>query len=331
MVSDDGNRHTVIRLEIPLSAAKDRLDRFIARNPDLKLTRSRVQKLISEGLVTVDGNAATHNHRLKGGELVLIEVPPLPRSDIVPEKIALDIVYEDAFLLAVNKPAGMVTHPGAGNRQGTLANALLYYADSLSGVGGMDRPGIVHRLDKGTSGLILAAKNDDILLALQEQMKARKIRKTYTALICGHMKGEQGLIDLPVGRSRKDRKKMTVTSAGGRQALTDYRLVDRFKLHDLVEINLRTGRTHQIRVHFSHIGHPLFGDPDYGGRMKWHRGIFSVDKRLAIRALELIDRQALHAGKLEFIHPVSMQSISIEAPLPEDFRNLLDFMRREGR
>lgn len=330
-MSQDNEQYSVIEIEIPGSASGERLDKYLGQNQDLNITRSRVQKLIESGLVSVDGVPAAHNHRLKGGEIVVLKVPPARKSDAVPEDIPLDVVFEDDHLLVVNKPPGMVTHPGAGNYTGTLVNALLHYSSKLSGIQGIERAGIIHRLDKNTSGLIIVARNDEVHVALQRELKEQRIRKTYQALVCGHMKDDSGVIDLPIGRSLKDRKKMTVTTRLSRRAVTEYKLVDRYRLYDLLEINLKTGRTHQIRVHFGHTGHPVFGDPQYGGREKWHRGIFSPDRMLAGKALGMINRQALHARRLEFTHPITGKKLILETDLPDDFKNLLEFLDADGR
>ncbi len=321
----------IIELIIPKNISNERLDRYLGRHGKSKISRSKIQKLIENGLVTVDGAPAAHNHKLQGGEKVIIKIPPPEKIDVVPEPIPLEVVYEDEHLLVVNKPAGMVTHPAAGHYQGTLVNALVHYTEKLSSAGGIERLGIVHRLDKDTSGLILIARHDEVHHALQKELKARRISRKYHALVCGHMKEDSGVIDLPIGRSLRDRKKMTVTGVRSREALTEYKLLDRFKLYDLLEINLRTGRTHQIRVHFSHIGHPVFGDPEYGGREKWHRGVISYDKLLAQKALKMLGRQALHARSLQFIHPVTGKQIALDSKLPDDFQRLLDFLKEEGR
>ncbi len=331
MPENSEENYEIIELEVPSNIAKERLDRYIGRMEKLKITRSQFQKLAETGLVTLNDKVAKRNYILTGGEKIIIKIPPPPPMEVRPQNIPLDIPFEDDYLLVVNKPAGMVTHPGAGNHDRTLVNALLYYSKELSSVQGWDRPGIVHRLDKNTSGLIIIAKNDMIHLALQKQLKERRIQKIYYALICGHMKKEKGVIEMPVGRSLKDRKKMTVTNVKGRVAITEYELTDRFKLYDLLKIGIKTGRTHQIRVHFSFLGHPVFGDPEYGGRLKWHRGVFSVDKRTAQKAMELMPRQALHAKSLEFTHPVSGKTITIDSDLPEDFTSLLQFLESEGR
>jgi len=323
--------YSTVHFSVPVDIEKIRLDKYIGQDKSIKLSRNRLQKLIDANLVTVNNKPASHNHMLEGGEEIEINIPPQPKTDIIPENIPLDVVYEDDYLLVINKPAGMVIHPAVGNYSGTLVHALLYHCRKLSELQGMDRPGIVHRLDKNTSGLIIVAKNDDIHAALQDQLRERKIKKTYTALICGHIRKDSGSIDLPIGRSVKNRKKMTVTRLKGRDAVTKYKLIDRYRLYDLLEIGLQTGRTHQIRVHFSHMGHPVFGDPEYGGRVKWHRGVFSADRLTAQKALKLLNRQALHARRLEFIHPETEETISLEAPLPDDFKSLLEFLNNEGR
>jgi len=322
--------HKTVELKIPAEASDERLDKYLGRIDLLDITRSKIQKLIDEGMILVDGVPSRHNHRLKGGEMVVVRIPPPAKTDIVPEDIPLDIVFEDEFMLVVNKPAGMVTHPAAGHYSGTLVNAVLKHTQSVSNVQGLERAGIVHRLDKNTSGLIMIAKSDKVHLALQKQLKDRTVKKIYHALVCGHMKDKTGTIELPVGRSLKDRKKMTVTNVKSREALTEYKLLERFKLHDYMEIHLKTGRTHQIRVHFSHLGHPVFGDGDYGGRLKWHRAVFSIDKLFAHKALEMMPRQALHAKSLALHHPVTGELLQLESNLPDDFARLLEFMRSKA-
>ncbi len=331
MPENSEENYEVVQLEVPSGISKERLDRYVGRLKTLNITRSQFQKLAESRLVTLNGKVVKRNLILNGGEKIIIKIPPLPPMEIQPQNIPLDILFEDDYLLVVNKPAGMVTHPGAGNRGGTLVNALLYYSKELSSIQGWDRPGIVHRLDKNTSGLIIIAKKDNIHLALQNQLKEHRIKKIYYTLICGHMKKEKGVIEMPVGRSLKDRKKMTVTNVKGRVAVTEYELINRFILYDLLKISIKTGRTHQIRVHFSFLGHPVFGDSEYGGRLKWHRGVFSVDKRTAQKALELMPRQALHAKSLEFTHPISNQTITVDSDLPEDFASLLQFLKSEEK
>jgi 23S rRNA pseudouridine1911/1915/1917 synthase len=331
MATAGHNRVVSLRIKVPVDIKPERLDRFLASHPKVDLTRSRLQKLIADGLVLVEGISVVKNHTLRGGETISITISPVPAIDMAAEAIPLDIVFEDDHLAVVNKPAGLVTHPGAGNYTGTMVNALIHHFEKLAGGSGYERPGIVHRLDKNTSGLILVAKTDDIYLKLQQQMQKREIKRTYLALICGHVHEEEGEIDLPIGRSLKDRKKMIVTNVGSREAKTSYKLKDRFRSYDLLEVLLHTGRTHQIRVHFSHLGHPVFGDPDYCGRHKWHRGIFAPERQLAKRLLDFIDRQALHATRLEFTHPVNEQTVLLEADPPDDFQRVLELLNKEGR
>jgi 23S rRNA pseudouridine1911/1915/1917 synthase len=318
-----------LSIVIPEGIEKTRLDKYIGQSPEFALSRSRLQKLLEENLVTINGCPARGKMIISGGEKIEILIPPEPETKLVAEEIALDIVYEDDFLLVVNKPAGMAVHPSAGNYTGTLVHALLHYTKSLSS-GAAGRPGIVHRLDKDTSGLVMVAKDDQVHQSLQDMLKERQIIKKYNAVVCGHMKENEGTIDLPVGRSLKDRKKMAVTHVKSREAVTEYKLIERYGLYDYLEINLRTGRTHQIRVHFAHVGHPVLGDADYGGREKWHRGVFSNDRRIGQRALAIMTRQALHALRLEFKHPVDGRKLNVEAPLPADLAELLEFLKTEN-
>ncbi|MFH2037757.1 MAG: RluA family pseudouridine synthase [Candidatus Zixiibacteriota bacterium] len=325
----NNNRH--IEIEVSADQAGERLDKFIGNEESYKISRSQIQKLIDSGHVLVNGKPIKHNYKLGVGDKVTIEIPAPDQNDIAAENIPLEIVFEDEYLIVVNKPAGMVTHPAAGHYTGTLVNALMYYTRNLSTIGGVERLGIVHRLDKNTSGLIMVAKNDEVHNILQTALKDREIEKKYVALVCGHMREDEGAIELPIGRSMKDRKKMVVTNIKSREAVTEYKLIDRFKLYDLLEINLKTGRTHQIRVHFSHRGHPVFGDPDYGGRSKWHQGVISYDKQLAKKSLELFDRQALHARSLKLIHPITGEELFVDSDLPSDFAGLVEFLETEGR
>ncbi|MCH9032539.1 MAG: RluA family pseudouridine synthase, partial [candidate division Zixibacteria bacterium] len=235
----------------------------------------------------------------------------------------LDIRYEDDDVLVVNKPVGMVIHPAVGNRTGTLLNALLGLAAERAVECNLERAGIIHRLDKNTSGLLIVARNEKAARYLQAQLKERKIKRAYLALVCGHLKNDQGEINAPIGRSIKDRKKMAVTNVASREALTQYQALERYESHTLLRISLITGRTHQIRVHLAHLGHPVFGDPDYGGREKWHKGIFAPQRRLSQELLKDFNRQALHAYKIAFEHPVTGKQVEIIAEPPEDFARLL--------
>ncbi len=311
--------------------APERIDRYLGSHPDVRLSRTRIQKLITDGLVTVDDETTTTKYVLKGGEHICITVPAAAPSELTGEDIPLEIVYQDEYLAVVNKPAGMVTHPGAGNRSGTLVNALIHHLGRLPLMGETDRPGIVHRLDKNTTGLLVVAKTEESFKALQEAIFERKVHRTYIVLVCGHMLEDRATIDLPIGRSTRDRKKMSVAYQTGKEAKTGYKLTERFRSYDLLEASLFTGRTHQIRVHFSHLGHPVFGDQEYGGREKWLRGLFGPERPLARKMLRTLHRQALHAHRLEFEHPVTGEKLRFEADLPGDFQKILRILRSEGR
>ncbi len=299
------------QLELTLHARGERLDKALAAAyPDL--SRSQWQQAIAEGRVTVAGRPARASMRLEGGEQVLAELPAVADSGIKAQEIALDIVYEDGDLLAVNKPAGMVVHPAPGHAEGTLVNAVLGYCPDLEGVGGERRPGIVHRLDKETSGLILVAKNDHALRHLQRQFKARKVLKRYLALVEGHIQPPQALIDAPIGRDVQHRQRMAViargSSASSRPAQTEYRLQRYAGAYSLLACYPRTGRTHQIRVHLAFAGYPIVGDTLYG-------------RRKQTLALE---RHFLHASALTFRLPAGDQELTLEAPLPGDLEGVLE-------
>ncbi len=243
--------------------ARERLDVWVAQQIDL--SRSQVKQLIDEGFVVVNGEGVKAGYRLRAGDEVQVTVPPPQEIAVKPENIPLEIIYQDSHLAIVNKPKGLVVHPAAGNWEGTLVNALLYHLDDLAGIGGELRPGIVHRLDKDTSGLMIVAKHDEAHRYLASQLKQRRIRRHYLALVHGQVKQEQGTIDAPIGRHPKDRKRMAVVE-GGRAAVTHFTVLERFPRHTLLECRLETGRTHQIRVHLSAIHHPIVGDPVYGRR-----------------------------------------------------------------
>lgn len=308
----------------------ERLDSYLsAQIPEL--SRSRLQKAIRAGEVAADGVPAEKPSRkvLQGERIELSFSPPTP-LEIAPEPIPIDIVYEDEHLLVVNKAAGMVVHPAPGHETGTLVHALLAHCANLSGIGGVLRPGIVHRLDAGTSGLLVVAKDDETHIALSRALMERAVSRLYAALVWGEMPARDGVIDMPIGRSASDRKKMAVVE-GGKEALTTYSVVDTYQPFQYIKLKLGTGRTHQIRVHLSRVGHPVLGDPVYGGR-KYRRG--SLPARLsaiADTALSVIDRQALHAEELSFIHPATGERRRFTAPPPEDFRVVLEFLRTGER
>ena len=328
-MTDQPDNIVTVTIEVAENEPPHRLDRYLASHPDLDLTRSRVQRLIADELVIIDEKPASKKYSVRPGDVVSLTIPPLPVREAIAEDIPLDVVYEDDHLIVVNKPSGLVTHPGAGNRTGTLVNALMFRYGSLATGSAADRPGVVHRLDKNTSGLLIVARTDEVLLKLQKLLQAREIKRQYLALVCGHVKEDNGTIDAPIGRSLKDRKKMAVTDINSREATTGYRLINRFTSYDLVEASLHTGRTHQIRVHFAHLGHPVLGDPDYGGREKWVRGMFAPERPLARQLLEALPRQALHAYQLSFEHPITGVKIALKSDLPADFQSVLDMLRSE--
>jgi len=308
------------------AGARDRVDRYLSEIAGIA-SRSQIQRLLKSGLVTIEGEKVKASRRLRPGEAIQVLVPEPEPSGLSADAIPLDIVYEDQFLLVVNKPAGMVVHPGAGVSRGTLVNALLAHCKDLSGIGGVLRPGIVHRLDKCTTGLVIVAKDDATHLKLSEDLAARKVGRTYEAVVWGKPAPKAGTIETMLGRSRADRKKMAVLRESGRKAITGYRVVEEFDFASRIEVNLKTGRTHQIRVHFAHIGHPVFGDPVYGGRRRAYRGVSISGMAEARRLLAGIDRQALHARELRFVHPAGGQEVRLTAPLPEDMQWLLRELR----
>ena len=300
-----------------------RVDSFLAHN--LKdLSRSRVQGLIRDGMVSVDGRVETKTaHALPNGARVVVTLPPPAPSHIEAEEIVLDVRYEDEHLLVINKPPGMVVHPGAGQRKGTLAAALLHHCrGQLSGIGGVERPGIVHRLDKDTSGLLIAAKTDAAHRKLSADLKARRIHRHYLAIVRGIPAQGEGTVDAPIGRHPAHRTAMAVVESG-RRAVTHYAVREVLGEASLLGITLETGRTHQIRVHMSHIGHPVLGDPVYGlGRLP--RGPRKKNKS---NQNSLIDRQALHAHRLVFRHPIEGEERELVAEPPADFLKLLEDLR----
>lgn len=294
----------------------ERIDSCIA--VECGISRSAAQRLIGEGAVTVNGKVCAKNYKPKTGDVVEIVFPEAEECDAVAENIPLDVVYEDADIIVVNKPCGMVVHPAPGHATGTLVNALMYHCgDSLSGIGGVQRPGIVHRIDRDTSGLICAAKNDAAHLSLAAQLADHSMHREYRMIVCGNLKEDVGTIDAPIGRHPVDRKRMAVVR-GGRAAVTHWKVLERYPGFTYAEAVLETGRTHQIRVHLSHIGHPLAGDVVYGG------GRTPFEKRNA----SLLGGQALHAVALVLRHPVTGERMRFESDLPEGFTEVLEKLRR---
>jgi len=300
-------------LEVPPEVEGERLDRFLAER--LQLTRNRVQRWLEEGHILLDGEAVKPSHRLNGGEKVEVTPPPPRDERVVPEGGDLEVLYEDRDLLVINKPAGLTVHPGAGRRGGTLVNRLLARFPEIRGVGGAGRPGIVHRLDKDTTGLLLVARSEQAYQELSRAFAERRVGKRYLAIVYGEPRSTRGRVDLPIGRHPNRRKEMAVRPRG-RPAASRYRVLASDAGLSLLEVAIETGRTHQIRVHLKAIGHPLVGDPVYGeNRFKTLRGPI----RGAARAFP---RPALHAWQVDVEHPRSGERLALEAPIPADFREL---------
>ncbi len=283
-----------------------RLDVYVTA--EVNVTRNHAVKLIEDGCVTVNGKSVNKNYKLKNGDTVLITMPEPEVYDVLPENIPIDVVFEDDELLVVNKPKGMVVHPANGNLNGTLVNALLYHCkDSLSGINGVMRPGILHRIDKNTSGLLIVAKNDNAHNFLAEQIKEHTCNRVYEAVVYGNLKGDSGTVDAPIGRHPVKRKQMAVTDQNSKNAVTHYEVVERFNGFTHVRLRLETGRTHQIRVHMSYIGHPVAGDDVYGPK----------------KVIEKLSGQCLHARQIGFIHPKTGEYMEFTSDLPTYFTDFL--------
>jgi 23S rRNA pseudouridine1911/1915/1917 synthase len=304
--SEDG----MMELKVEAASAKDRIDKYVKSLLDEDISRSQIQLWIQNGDITVNGAQVKVNYKVAEGDTVTLVVPEPEYAEIVPENIPLDVYFEDKDVIVVNKKRGMVVHPAPGHSTGTLVNALMHHCQDLSGINGELRPGIVHRIDKDTSGLIMAAKNDKAHASLAAQLKEHTATRKYFALVHGNLSHDQGTVDAPIGRDPHDRKMYTVIERNSKHAVTHFQVMERFGDYTLLELKLETGRTHQIRVHMKFIGHPLVGDPMYGRS----KGI-------------KMDGQALHAAVLGFVHPSSEEYLEFSAPIPADMEELLHALR----
>ena len=302
-----------ISLRPTADASGARLDSFLAAEIP-ELTRSAAQRLIEDGSVAVNGKVAAKSCRIAGGEEIMVSLPETEEVDVVAQDIPLDVVYEDADVIVVTKPVGLVVHPAPGHPDGTLVNALLHHCgDSLSGIGGEKRPGIVHRIDRDTSGLIIAAKNDFAHQSLAAQLQDHSLARTYEAVVIGNLREDSGTVDAPIGRHHTDRKRMAVTSHGGRNAVTHWEVLGRYGGFTHVRCKLETGRTHQIRVHMAHIGHPIYGDTVYGNK----------------KAVPGMTGQCLHAVGLRFVHPRSGEIVELSCARNDEFELLLEKLKKK--
>jgi 23S rRNA pseudouridine1911/1915/1917 synthase len=317
----------VVKLTVTEGEKKKRIDTFLA-NVLENTSRSRIQNLIKNQLVTANNNIVKASYLIEPGDIIELKIPIKPRPDkIEPENIPLNIVYEDEHLIVLNKPAGLVVHPSPGNYTGTLVHALKYYTDELSESNGEIRSGIVHRIDKGTSGLLLIAKSEDAHGFLAKQFADHSIEREYWAVCWGKLKDSKGEISGNIARSRKDRKTFSVSDIEGKEAYTYYEVLEEFDFLSLLKLKLRTGRTHQIRVHLAHIRHNVFGDPTYGGRRINYGFEYPKIQSHVNNLLKIINRQALHAKTIGFVHPYSKEKMHFNSDLPEDMEQLLNSIR----
>ena len=303
--------------------AGSRLDIYLSRK-DIGLSRSQVKKSVDDGLVCVNHANIKVSYKLKCGDIIQITKHEPAVYHALPQDIPLTIIYEDFHILVVDKPAGMVVHPAVGHYQDTLVNAILHHCKDLSGIGGILRPGIVHRLDKGTSGLLVIAKSDEAHQGLAGQFKRHEVRKTYKALVYGNPKEDEGVIDAPVGRHPVDRKKMSTKSRRSKEALTHWRVLERYGVAALLNVNIVTGRTHQIRVHLTALGYPVVGDSMYGNPKRAN----TIDNTFLRSKLKAMKRQALHAAHIGFVHPITHQNLAFSSPLPDDIAGLCKFLTK---
>lgn len=345
------------RFLVAKGQSPERIDQYLTKYI-YNATRNRVQQAINDNNVTINGIPAKSSRKVQPNDEIICRIMKAPPIELLPEDIPLNIVFEDEFLLVVNKPAGMVTHPGFGHRYGTLVNAVLYHFgmrqaieielnsddeneeeenDELTSDVSIEgeiyasdsiRPGIVHRLDKDTSGLLVIAKNPSVHANLSAQFAARTTEREYNAIVWGSLKDDSGTIIGDIGRSTRDRKLFAVVKKGGKHAQTDYQVIDRYRFATLVKLKLHTGRTHQIRVHLNHINHTVFGDPAYGGDKNLYGGTHELNK-IAVKCLKMVNRQLLHARTLGFKHPITHEFMSFESDLPQDFKDVIEFINFE--
>ena len=307
-----------------------RVDRFLLNFVEFA-TRNKIQNSIRAGNVRVNDNIVRASYKVKPKDVVTVILDyPKEEHELIPQDIPLNIIYEDDYLLIVNKEAGMVVHPGYGNSDGTLVNALAFYVNNLPNMGELDRPGLVHRIDKNTSGILVIAKTDQAMADLAKKFAERNLDRRYVALVWGNIKADEGTIIGNIGRSLKNRKIMDVFPSGehGKHAVSHYTVLERFGYTTLIECRLETGRTHQIRAHFKHIGHPLFNDEEYGGNMILKGTTFTKYKQFVQNCFKICDRQALHAKSLGFIHPNTKQKMSFDSVLPDDMQQLIEKWRK---
>jgi len=307
----------------------ERLDQFLVNRLE-KISRAQVQKLIKHENIKVNGKTVKSSHSVSRGEKILICFPKPPKTELLPENIPLEILFEDEYLLVLNKKAGMVVHPAYGNLSGTLANALVYHSQNLSTLSGEFRPGLVHRLDKDTSGLLVVAKNDYVHGQLSGQFSEHTVNREYRAVVWGHLNQKTGRIESFLKRMEKDRTRFVTAENEGKFAIRNYEVIEEYPIVSLLKLKLETGRTHQIRVHMSSQGHPVLGDQTYGGRHKQTIQLNQQDREFANQMLELMPRQALHAKTLGFIHPETNEEILFDSELPEDIQLLIDFVKKNS-
>ncbi len=314
-----------IKFYVDAEAHNTRLDLYLTHmHPEH--SRTFFQKLIKQGGVLANARRVKPNHTVTRGEEIILYLPPDEEPTPKPQALPLDIVYEDEWLIVVNKPADMVVHPAAGIKENTLVNAIIHHCKTLSGVGGKERPGIIHRLDKGTSGLMVVAKTDQAHRFLARQLADRTMGRTYMAVVVGNVGPDKDTVELPIGRDTRHRKKMHVSFTKGRMAITEYEVAKRSEGLTLLRVFLKTGRTHQIRVHMSHLGHPVLGDPEYGMKPESVIARLTHSKPDLIARVRRLTHQLLHAMEVHFLHPDSKERLQFEAPLPEDFQQIVDLL-----